>query len=259
MGMFDTIVFQKPIVCRCSKKLEATQTKQFENTLSVYRVGDIVKGSSAFAVLEENAYCEDCNDKKEIYIAISYERYLGVFESYRDAKQKMEDCSSVGILKYHPPLYDRYENTQSIDRSFMVELVNYFEKNESNKELDFMIFGKYIKEAKTPLEAINNYLQKDKIKDAIAQAYYEKCEFDIAYEIKGDSAIIHNPDIESILSTDYLFKLVHTIHYDSDTEESILQTNGTLNEDTILDKVQEWLDMRGLRLTVVLAVDKAMI
>jgi len=63
MGMFDTIVFQKPIVCRCGKKLEATQTKQFENTLSVYRVGDIVQGSSDFAVLEENTYCKDCNYK----------------------------------------------------------------------------------------------------------------------------------------------------------------------------------------------------
>ena len=35
-------------------------------------------------------------------------------------------------------------------------------------------------------------------------------------------------------------------------KEAILETNGELNENTVLDKVQEWLDMRGLRLQVVL-------
>ena len=35
MGMFDTIIFQKPLICSCREKIESTQVKLFDNTLII--------------------------------------------------------------------------------------------------------------------------------------------------------------------------------------------------------------------------------
>ena len=250
MGVFDTIVFQKPIACKCGKNLESMQVKLFENALNLYRIGDVVQGASDFEVLTDITYCEDCNYSKEIYIAIANKRYLGVFESYRRAKQEIEENSG---LEFYDSFYDKDLNSQISDRAFMVELVSHFENNSPKTRASFSIYGKYFEDTPTALEAIKKYLQKDKIKDAIAQVYHEKCEFDISYEMKKEYITIHNPKIEKILSTKYIFKLAHSNHHNSTMdEEAILETNGELDEDTVLDKVQEWLDVRGLRLQVVL-------
>ena len=52
----------------------------------------------------------------------------------------------------------------------------YFENSKSNTDLTFSMLGEYFQDTKTPLEAVKNYLQKDKIKHTIIQAYNEKCE-----------------------------------------------------------------------------------
>jgi hypothetical protein len=36
MGMFDTIVFQKPIICKCGHKIESSQVKIFECVMDTY-------------------------------------------------------------------------------------------------------------------------------------------------------------------------------------------------------------------------------
>ncbi len=253
--MFDTVVFQKSIVCKCGKKLESTQVKHFDNILNVYKTGDIVQGAPVFAVLIDSTYCDNCEYRGDIYITIAYGLYLGVFESYVDAKRKMEDFSMEDILKFYNTFQTKTVNHHNADKVFMVNLIDYFENSKSDMEPHFSMFSEYFKDTQTPLEAVKNYLQKDKIKDAIVQAYDEKCEFDISYEMQEGYAIIHNPIIEKLLSSKYLFKLVQLKYEDGSIgEESMLETHGELNENTILDRVQEWLDVRGLRLQVILTL-----
>ena len=41
MGMFDTIIFDRPIPCpKCGAEIRSDQTKAFECTLDDYRIGD---------------------------------------------------------------------------------------------------------------------------------------------------------------------------------------------------------------------------
>jgi hypothetical protein len=41
MGMFDTIIFDRPIPCpKCGAAIRSDQTKAFECTLDDYRIGD---------------------------------------------------------------------------------------------------------------------------------------------------------------------------------------------------------------------------
>jgi hypothetical protein len=51
--MFDTIKFPRQIACAtCGKKHEDAQTKQFENTMAIYAVGDLVPTRVIHGVVE---------------------------------------------------------------------------------------------------------------------------------------------------------------------------------------------------------------
>ena len=100
MGMFDTIVFQKPIFCQCGTKIESTQTKIFDKQMEIYRVGDFINGSSMMSIMQEQAFCPKCDKHIQLYIAIKYEIYLGVFDNYNDAKNEIDIFDTMNILYY---------------------------------------------------------------------------------------------------------------------------------------------------------------
>ena len=87
MGMFDTIIFEKPIICKCGQRKESTQVKKFECIMDTYHVGDMIPSAPMFALFEEWDYCDKCNTEIEFYVACSYSIYLGTFTSYKEAKE----------------------------------------------------------------------------------------------------------------------------------------------------------------------------
>ncbi len=101
MGMFDTIIFQKPMLCECGTKIESTQVKEFDNILAVYRVGDIINRSSFISIIQERSFCESCSKYSTIYIDLKYGIYLGVFDSYMEAKNKIDLFETMDILNYY--------------------------------------------------------------------------------------------------------------------------------------------------------------
>ena len=50
MGVYDTIIFKKPIVCECGNKIESTQIKEFECMMDTYHVGDMIPSAPMFAL-----------------------------------------------------------------------------------------------------------------------------------------------------------------------------------------------------------------
>lgn len=62
MGLFDTIEFPKSIKChKCGMDIKNTQTKQFENIMILYFVGDILPGNLINGIMTETLYCNHGN------------------------------------------------------------------------------------------------------------------------------------------------------------------------------------------------------
>jgi len=66
MGMYDTIIFEKPIICKCGEKIESTLIKEFECMMDTYHVGDMIPSAQMFVLSEESDYCSKC--KTETYL-----------------------------------------------------------------------------------------------------------------------------------------------------------------------------------------------
>jgi len=72
MGMFDTIIFEKPITCKCGHKIESSQTKAFDVVMETYRVGDLV---SATPILSFEVLCETRKAIKGTVSSYAYRFY----------------------------------------------------------------------------------------------------------------------------------------------------------------------------------------
>ncbi len=258
MGMFDTVVFQKPIICKCGHKLESSKIKEFDCALDVYRVGDMIPSAPLFALFEEFDYCDSCSAHIEFFVACSYGIYLGVFQSYREAKDNIDNFGMEELLKFYakrvPPQRGLFNDSS---KRFMERLVEFYESSPKKEEGRFSaLFALHGFEEETPLEAIKNYLKKDELEKEIKRLYSEKLEFDISYKmINEDCVEIYNQKIESALGLDYLFRIVKIEDRRDSTlsEDNTLVSYGDLNESVIWDRVQYWLDTHRISLQVVIA------
>ena len=68
MGMFDTIIFPESIPCSfCGKLHNDTQTKQFENILIKYFIGDILPSKTITGIIKETFICIHESMEKRVY------------------------------------------------------------------------------------------------------------------------------------------------------------------------------------------------
>ena len=257
MGMFDTIVFQKPIVCKCGHKIESSQVKVFECAMDTYRVGDMIPSSPIFALEREFEYCEQCSATIEFFVACSYGIYLGVFVSYVEAKSSIDTFGMKELLKFYahrvPPRQGLID--ESPER-FMERLVEYYDSPTPSKEGKFSALWRvYDFEEKRPLEAIKNYLKQYELARAIKRIYNEKLEFDISYTIvDSNSAKVYNEKIQTVLNRDVLFEVRKITNQQESVslEDHIVVSYKDLNENTIRDCIQYWLDQNRISLEVVI-------
>ena len=105
----------------------------------------------------------------------------------------------------------------------------------------------------TPLEAIKNYLKRDELVRTIKSYGASRNSLEITYKIIDEKrAYIYNKTIEEKLAREFLFKL-NKIDEQKDnraSEDNILLTFKEINEEVIFDKVQQWLDGKGIELDV---------
>ena len=253
MGMFDTIVFQKPIFCECGTKIESTQIKEFDNALEIYRVGDLVNSSLTMSIIQEQSFCDNCNKYSTIYIAIKYGIYLGVFDSYGDARKKIELFDTMDLLNY----YTKSQQTKSLisPKNFMESIVEHFDDKKENN----FIYNSYFKNAKTPIDAIRNYLKESELEDAIRSTHSEKSEFEITYKKENDRIIIYNTMVQKYLSSSSVFTIIQSLEdeeierFDYNLGEIVVQSIKSQN--IITDEIQKWLDIKNLPLKCVTTID----
>jgi hypothetical protein len=224
--------------------------------MDIYHVGDMIPSSPMFALLEEYDYCDNCSATIEFFVACSYGIYLGVFQSYRQAKERINGFGVEELLK----LYTKRVPSQKgmWDESpirFMERVVNFYEsppKREETKLSARLLIDDFKDE--TALEAIKNYLKQDELARVIKRLYAERIEFDIAFKMIDTSvAEVYNQKVQSALGRDYLFKIIKI----TDRKESVLDeenwlvTYNDLDENVIVDRVQYWLDTNRIPLQVI--------
>jgi len=251
MGMFDTIIFEKPIVCECGHKIESSQTKAFDSVMETYRVGDLVSSTPILSLEKDWTYCEICDAHIEFYIACSYGIYLGVFERYREGKEAIENFGMEQLLKFYvkreKPSKRLFHHTPI---GFMKKLVSFYENPKPKKKEIFAIYD-FTKE--TPMEAIKNYLKEDELARAIKSVYNEHSILDISYKIVDEELIeVYNKKIQKHLKRDVLFRLVASKERGESrlSGDNVLTSYQALDEEELLSKVQEWLDEHQIWLNV---------
>ncbi len=261
MGMFDTVIFEKPIVCKCGKKIESTQIKEFECMLDTYHVGDMIPSAPMFALFEEWDYCSNCKATIEFYVACSYSIYLGVYSSYKEAKEAIDGFNMEKLLKFYAqrvPNQNRGMFHQS-DKQFMERVVKFYDapKPKKEKENKFVALFSSLHDFKeeTALEAIKNYLKRDELVRAIKSYGANRHSLEIQYKIVDEKTLyIYNKEIEKSLNREYLFRLNRVDDHTEikSLEDNILVTFKEFSEEVVLDKVQQWLDEHRVELEVCL-------
>ncbi len=255
MGMYDTIIFENPIICKCGQKIESTLIKEFECMMDTYHVGDMIPSAPMFVLSEESDYCSKCKTETEFYVACSYGVYLGVYESYKIAKEAIDTFDMTKLLKFYagrvtPSRGMFYQS----DKDFMERVVRFYDSPRPKKEGKWAsILSMHDFKEETPLEAIKNYLKQDELLRAIKSYGANRNSLKISYKIIDEkSAYIYNKKIENKLAREFLFKLnkIDEQKENRPSEDNILLTFKEITQEVILDKVQQWLDSKGIKLDV---------
>ena len=163
MGMFDTIYFEKPIICSvCHTEIYDIQTKEFSCILACYQVGDYIKESSDKKIYDEILFCSRCNatmrtaiksfSVKKVYLAVRDYILVDITETWEEAETAINNFSYEKILKL---FYKKSDEQEIIERKYAVlrgnlsRLIQTFEcvkKKENNflLSLDRIFLEKYI-------------------------------------------------------------------------------------------------------------------
>jgi len=255
MGMYDTIIFEKPIICKCGEKIESTFIKEFECMMDTYHVGDMIPSAPMFVLSEESDYCSKCKTETEFYMACSYGIYLGVYESYKTAKEAIDSFDMAKLLKFYakrtaPSKGMFYQS----DKDFMERVVRFYDSPRAKKKGKWAsLLTMHDFKEETPLEAIKNYLKQDELVRAIKSYGANRNSLEISYKIIDEkSAYIYNKEIEEKLAREFLFKLTKIDDQKDNRpiEDNILLTFKEINKEVIFDKVQQWLDDKGIELDI---------
>ena len=90
MGMFDTIIFDRPIPCpKCGAEIRSDQTKAFECTLDEYRIGDCIAHAEEIRIVGDELYCEACKAFTTRYYLAVYRGILVGIEQEREAAEAL--------------------------------------------------------------------------------------------------------------------------------------------------------------------------
>ncbi|MBI5409374.1 MAG: hypothetical protein HZA14_08415 [Nitrospirae bacterium] len=178
--MFDTIYFDKPYLCpNCRAKIDSTQTKAFERTLTSFHVKDCISHAEEIRIVKEELFCNKCSEVtgRHVYIAVFRGILVGVGNSLQEARHMLNDMNLEKLILWYHDLYKKYDGevrgNEGVLR-FLRNVVEWFEQGRHKKKRDkakglgdilFLFDKEYLKGAKDPIKAIKKFLaakQKEK-------------------------------------------------------------------------------------------------
>ena len=180
MGMFDTIYFDRHYLCpKCKAKIDSTQTKAFERTLTNFHIKDCVSHAEEIRVVKEELLCDKCSKftGQHLYIAVSRGILVGVADSLQGARHMLNDMNLEKLILWYHDLYKTYDAEARENAGvlrFLGNVVKWFEQGRHKKKRDtikgigdlpFLFDKEYLKGAKDPLESIKRYVAANQKKE----------------------------------------------------------------------------------------------
>ena len=117
MGMFDTIIFPRPIKCNeCGKEHTSTQTKHFDKLMLHYEIGDVLPGSVITGIIEERLFClhEPLQDEESkpssnqsVYVALWHNILIDVVGTYEEADIKIRSFGTGDLYLLYQNLHKK--------------------------------------------------------------------------------------------------------------------------------------------------------
>lgn len=184
MGMFDTIKLDKPYECPiCGKRIDSVQTKAFENTLEIYKVGDCISHAEDIRVVKEELFCDSCSTSAGIHVYFAVNRGIlsGIATGLKEAKSLMNDLNLEKMILWYHDLYKRYidERWKKIEYwRFLEDLREWYserpdEKTANSSISSFRFFGnsRHLRGAVDMVESIDRFITSKKIREALVELW----------------------------------------------------------------------------------------
>ena len=115
MGMFDTIIFDRPIPCpKCGAEIRSDQTKAFECTLDDYRIGDCVAHAEEIRIVRDELFCGKCTEFTGAYY------YLAV---YRGILVGIDNSTCYDLGLEHAAYRGEFENQTNLKLDLLEKVV----------------------------------------------------------------------------------------------------------------------------------------
>ena len=170
MGMFDTIIFDRPIPCpKCGAEIRSDQTKAFECMLDDYRIGDCIAHAEEIRIVRDELFCGKCTEFTGAYYYLAVYRgvLVGIEQEREAAEALLRTFSFEKLLLWYHDLYRKRERARGETRraeGFMVNVCEWFEGGydkmapEDRRSLLFIWNRDILEKSDTPLAALRLFL-----------------------------------------------------------------------------------------------------
>ena len=112
MGMFDTILFDQPILCpKCGAEITSDQTKAFECTLDEYRIGDCIAHAEEIRVVRDELFCGQCKKftEKHYYLVVYRGILAGIEEDLENPERRLRTFGFETLILWYHDLYAKLQ------------------------------------------------------------------------------------------------------------------------------------------------------
>ncbi len=174
MGMFDTIHFPQPLTCTaCQARITSTQTKEFENFLEEYHIGDCIGHAEEVRIVREGLYCEKCRvfDRQYVYFVVYRGILTDITQDLDEADRQLRSFSFERLLLWYHDQYAKRLQEQGRRHEvvrFLRDTQKWFSEGYDQqppekggfRTLFFLHNRDILEQSATPLEAIQAFLQQ---------------------------------------------------------------------------------------------------
>jgi len=170
MGMFDTIIFDRPIPCpKCGAEIRSDQTKAFECTLDDYRVGDCVAHAEEIRIVRDELFCGKCTAFTGAYYYLAVYRgiLVGIEQEREAAEALLRSFNFEKLLLWYHEMYRQRERACGATHRaemFMHNVCEWFEGGydkmapEDRRSLLFIWNRDILEKSETSLAALHHFL-----------------------------------------------------------------------------------------------------
>jgi hypothetical protein len=173
MGMYDTIIFARPIPCsKCGAEIRSDQIKAFDCALHEYRIGDCIAHAEEIRVVSDELYCEECKAyTTHYYLAVHRGVLVGIEQEREAAELLLRSFNFEKLLLWYHDLYHKRQRTLADNRraaAFMRNVCEWFgggydklaPEDEPIRRWLFIWDRKLLEQSETPLAALRHFLSE---------------------------------------------------------------------------------------------------